>query len=106
LPAEYHQIVPKKTYGKNKGTCRVTFELPPAVEAGCASLCGDFNGWSQATHPMTKRKDGRFSVTVSLNTEQSYRYRFLLDGTRWENDWAAETYVTNSFGTEDSLIQV
>jgi hypothetical protein len=55
---------------------------------------------------MTRRKDGRLSVTVSLNTEQSYRYRFLLDGSRWENDWAADNYVTNSYGTEDSLIQV
>jgi 1,4-alpha-glucan branching enzyme len=100
------EIVPKKTYGKNKSTCRVTFELPAGVEAQSASLVGDFNGWSQDSHPMTKRKDGRFSVTVSLNTEQSYRYRFLLDGSRWENDWAADTYVTNSYGTEDSLVQI
>ena len=100
------EIVPKKTYGKNKRSCRVTFELPADVQAQSASLVGDFNGWSQDSHPMTRRKDGRLSVTVSLNTEQSYRYRFLLDGSRWENDWAADTYVTNTYGTEDSLIQV
>ena len=100
------EIVPKKTYGKNKRSCRVTFELPADVQAQSASLAGDFNGWSQDSHPMTRRKDGRLSVTVSLNTEHSYRYRFLLDGSRWENDWAADTYVTNSYGTEDSLVQV
>ena len=100
------EIVPKKTYGKNKRSCRVTFELPADVQAQSASLVGDFNGWSQDSHPLTRRKDGRFSVTLSLNTEQSYRYRFLLDGSRWENDWAADTYVTNSYGTEDSLVQV
>jgi 1,4-alpha-glucan branching enzyme len=84
----------------------VTFELPADVQAESASLCGDFNGWSQDQHRMTRRKDGRFSLTVSLDTERSYRYRFLLDGRRWENDWAADQYVTNMYGTDDSLIQV
>ncbi len=55
---------------------------------------------------MIRRKDGRFSLTVALPSEQTYRYRFLLDGERWENDWDAETYVNNAFGTEDSLISV
>jgi hypothetical protein len=55
---------------------------------------------------MVRRKDGRFSVTVALPAERSYRYRFLLDGERWENDWDAEMYVNNVYGTEDSLISV
>lgn len=55
---------------------------------------------------MARRKNGRFSVTVSLLVDRSYRYRFILDGTRWENDWAADQYVGNMYGTEDSLIQV
>ena len=100
------EIVPKKAYAKSKRTCRVTFELPAAVQAESASLCGDFNGWSHDTLPMTKRRDGRFSVTLSLGSQQSYRYRFLVDGKRWENDWAADDYVRNIYGTDDSLIQI
>lgn len=98
--------MPKKAYGKSNRSCRVTFELPPEVEAESVTLCGDFNGWAHDGHRMARRKDGRFSLTVSLPVDQSYRYRFLLDGTRWENDWAAEQYVQNMYGTEDSLIQV
>jgi 1,4-alpha-glucan branching enzyme len=98
--------VPKKAYGKSKKSCRVTFELPAVVEADRASVCGEFNGWSPHEHPMVKRKDGRFSITVSLDRERAYRYRFLLDGERWENDWAADRYVRNDYGTEDSLIEV
>jgi 1,4-alpha-glucan branching enzyme len=98
--------VAKKTYGKTTKTCRVTFELPAAVSARTATVCGDFNDWSPRDHPMVRRKDGRFSVTVLLPADQSYRYRFLLDGDRWENDWDAEMYVTNGFGSEDSLIRV
>lgn len=96
----------KKTYTKNGKTCRVTFELPPAVNAEAASVCGDFNDWSPAVTPMARRKQGNFSVTLTLPTERAYRYRFLLDGERWENDWEADTYVPNEFGTEDSLIRV
>lgn len=96
--------MPRKSYAKSGSTCRVTFELPPAVDAHTAMLVGDFNDWATDATPMTKRKDGRFSDTVSLAAERSYRYRYLLDGERWENDWEAEAYVTNEHGSEDSLI--
>jgi len=98
--------MPKKTYAKNGATCRVTFELPDAAHAVTASVCGDFNDWSAAAHPMIRRSDGRFSITVSLPAGRSYRYRFFLDGQRWENDWAADAYVTNDFGGEDCLLEL
>jgi 1,4-alpha-glucan branching enzyme len=98
--------VPKKSYSKNLRTCRVTFELPTAAEAMAANVVGEWNGWSGDATPMSKRKDGRLSVTVSLEAGRPYRYRFLLDGERWENDWAADAYVANDFGGEDSLIKV
>jgi 1,4-alpha-glucan branching enzyme len=98
--------VAKKTYGKTTKTCKVTFELPAEVGASTASLCGDFNDWSPTENHMTRRKDGSFRVIIALPVEQTYRYRFLLDGERWENDWDAEMYVNNEFGTEDSLIRV
>jgi hypothetical protein len=55
---------------------------------------------------MKQLKDGSYSVTVSLDPGQSYRFRYLLDGQRWENDWDADAYVANQYGTEDSLITV
>jgi 1,4-alpha-glucan branching enzyme len=54
---------------------------------------------------MRRYKDGHFAVTVDL-TEGSYRYRFLVDGDKWENDWEAEQYATNPYGGEDSVITV
>lgn len=96
----------KKAYAKGGKTCRVTFELPREVAAQTAVVVGDFNEWSTDATPMTKRKDGRFSVTLSLTADRSYRYRYLLDGDRWENDWDAEAYVTNDHGSEDSLITI
>ena len=96
----------KKAYTKTGRVCRVTFGLPPEVNAETANLCGEFNDWDVSSHPMKKLKSGGFSLTVSLETGRHYRYRYLLDGDRWENDWSADAYVQNSMGSDDSVIEV
>jgi hypothetical protein len=55
---------------------------------------------------MKRRKDGRFSITLFLASGRDYRFKYLLDGHLWENDWKADGYVPNCYGTEDSLITV
>ncbi|MFN2138258.1 MAG: isoamylase early set domain-containing protein [Candidatus Promineifilaceae bacterium] len=95
-----------KSYSKTGQTCRVTFRLPAEVEAETAALCGEFNDWDPAATPMKQLKNGSFSATVSLAPGQTYRYRFLLDNERWENDWEAEAYAPNDQGSEDSLVTV
>jgi 1,4-alpha-glucan branching enzyme len=96
----------KKTIAKSGKTCRVTFSVPSEVEAKEICLCGDFNDWSPSSHPMKLRKDGSFSTSVTLETGKDYRFRYLLDGERWENDWEADAYTPNDFGSEDSVIRV
>jgi hypothetical protein len=96
----------KKSYSKTGRFCRVTFELPQEIEAESASLCGEFNEWDPAKNPMTRRKNGRFSTTVSLKTGRAYRFKYMLDGVYWENDWSADGYVPNDFASEDSLVDL
>ena len=96
----------KKNYSKTGRSCRVTFELPSEANATKASLCGEFNDWSSTANTMKLRKDGRFSTTISLSAGRTYRFKYLLDDHRWENDWAADGYLPNSFGSEDSLVIV
>ena len=55
---------------------------------------------------MKRRKDGSFRVKVELVEGRTYRYRFLLDGGRWENDWDAQEYAPNEHGTEDSVLRL
>jgi 1,4-alpha-glucan branching enzyme len=98
--------MPTKSYSKTGQVCRVTFKLPAEVEAKEVALCGEFNDWDVEANPMKQLKSGDFSTTVSLDAGNTYRYRFLLDGERWENDWDAEAYAPNEFGAEDSLITV
>ena len=96
----------RKSYSKKGSSCRVTFDLPAEVNASTVSLCGEFNEWDASAQQMKRGKQGGFSTRISLPSGQTYRFRYLLDGQRWENDWAADGYVPNSFGTEDSLLKV
>lgn len=96
----------KKSYTKTGKTCRVTFKLPAEVEAETAAVCGEFNNWEPNANPMKRLKDGSFSTTVSLEAGNDYRFRYLLDSTRWENDWEADKYVPNEHGSDDSIVEV
>jgi 1,4-alpha-glucan branching enzyme len=95
-----------KTPAKNGKTTKVTFELPPESASQRVCLCGDFNDWSQEATPLTKRKDGRFSATVTLPQGKTYRFKYFVDGERWENDNAADEYVDNDYGSKDSVVIV
>jgi len=95
-----------KSYSKTGKVCRVTFKLPAEVGAGAANIVGDFNGWNTDSHAMKKLKDGSFSIALSLTPGKAYRFRYLLDGERWENDWEADAYLPNSYGEDDSVVEV
>ena len=80
---------------KSKPVCKVTFKLTAAEAngAGEALLLGDFTEWQTNAIPMKKSKNGDFSVTIDLPTEAAYQFRYLLDGDKWENDPAADSYA-------------
>jgi 1,4-alpha-glucan branching enzyme len=96
----------KKTYTKTGRSCKVTFEFENPGDAKQIALLGDFNEWNANKHMMKHRKDGSFSITISLKPGREYKYRFLADGVNWFNDPQADKYVPNSFGTEDSVVAV
>ena len=89
-----------------KGKARVTFTVDPGVGAQAAAVCGEWNGWSAGAGVMHRDADGGFSVTAVLDAGRAYRFRYLLDGQRWDNDWAADAYVANDFGGEDSVVDL
>ena len=92
-------------HDEGRPTVEVTFELP-ATGARTAHLCGEFNDWATEATPMTRLDDGGFRVTLALPTGRRWRFRYLLDGHRWENDWAADDYVPNDYGGQDSVLDL
>jgi hypothetical protein len=84
----------------------VIFTLPAAVPAESVALCGDFNDWSADATPLELGSDGYWRVAVALQPGCSYRYRYLINGKRWENAWDADGYVPNAYGGTDSVVAV
>jgi len=97
-----------KLYNENGATCRVTFRLlrDMAKNADIVTIVGDFNDWDPARSSMTRLKNGDFVITIDLNSRREYRFRYLIDGHRWENDRYADKFVKNRFGAKDSIVIV
>ena len=90
----------------NNGKCKVTFRLPEAAapDAHNITIVGDFNDWNTVDSPLERLDNGDFQTTLTLQSGREHRFRYLIDGNRWENDWHADKYVPNSFGSDDSVV--
>jgi hypothetical protein len=87
-------------------TVLVSFGLPAEVSAITVSVCGDFNDWSPVANPLTRDERGHFRADIELAAGRRWHFRYLLDGERWENDWAADDYAANVHGGEDSVVDL
>jgi 1,4-alpha-glucan branching enzyme len=96
----------KKQYLKTNPLCKVTFSLPRQIAdlVNTAHLVGDFNDWNTNATAMKRLKNGTFTATLTLRRNKEYQFRYFLDGVRWENDWKADKYVLNSYGSENSVV--
>ncbi len=96
-----------KKFLKSKPVCKVTFKLPKKV-VGVASevaLVGDFNSWDTRAELMKSTKSGDFSTTVELEKGKEYQFRYLIDGSKWENDGEADKFVATPFvDAENSVV--
>ena len=95
----------KKQFLKSKPICKVTFSVP-AEDAKSVSVVGSFNNWDANATALKKLKNGTFKGTVDLATENSYEFRYLIDGT-YVNDSEADSFVWNEFAAaENSVISL
>jgi len=98
----------EKKFLKTKPVCKVKFSLNGGLYTGASSvsLAGDFNNWQADQTPMKKSKEGVWSVTLDLPSGNAYQYKFLVNGTEWINDPAAERLVPGGMGSENSLLEI
>jgi 1,4-alpha-glucan branching enzyme len=84
----------------------VTFKLPgiAASDAQGVSLVGDFNDWDIRANRMKRLKNGDYAIKLNLEPGKDYQFRYLIDESRWENDWNADGYVKNPFGDSDNSV--
>jgi 1,4-alpha-glucan branching enzyme len=85
---------------------RVTFELPSSVWAERVNLVGDFNDWDTVKDEMRQsRNNGNWRISLVLPKGHTYQFRYLVNGQDWQNDWHADKYAKNKFGTDNSVVQ-
>jgi 1,4-alpha-glucan branching enzyme len=97
-----------KQFLKSKPVVKVTFSLSAEAVNGASSaaVVGEFNGWDAEAAPLKKQKDGSYKTTLELEAGKEYQFRYLLDGTRWENDGEADKYVPTSVSSEENSVVV
>jgi 1,4-alpha-glucan branching enzyme len=93
------EFTPKRT------VCKVTFTLPATWAEKKVAIAGEFNNWQTNAEKLDKKQD-KWTATLRLKPGQEYKFKYFIDGKRWENDEAADNYVPNAFGTEDSVISI
>ena len=95
---------------KTRHVVKVTFEVPQAelpkgMTVKTIKLVGEFNDWDETATSMTYyKKDKAFRVTIELEPNREYQFRYLLNDGYWCNDWAADKYTPNEFGEDDCVV--
>ena len=92
-----------KTLSAVPGRVHIIFELPSCVWADHIYLIGEFNDWNQGSIPMKQTRAGIWRAELDLPCGRTYEFRYLADG-RWLTDNHADGFTTNSFGTQNSIV--
>ncbi|MBJ7538046.1 isoamylase early set domain-containing protein [Marinomonas transparens] len=96
----------EKKYLKTKPECKVKFALSSDIvgSANKIAVVGDFNNWDASANPMRKQKSGVFASTLSLEVDNSYQFRYVIDGKQWLNDDMADAYVHSPISHETNCV--
>ena len=95
--------MPRKTSVK-PALKTVKFSLS-APHAKSVYLVGDFNDWVPTETPLKlEKKSGTWKSSLKLKPGK-YQYKFVVDGS-WLNDPANGSTITNSFGSQNSIVEV
>ena len=96
----------KKKYSKDKSRCKVTFILPSEVakEFNHIALVGNFNNWDTKSHRFLPRRNKTYSISVELEPNKEYEFKYLADETTWLNEEEADKNIVSPIGSTNSVI--
>ena len=93
-----------KRRAPDAGKVIVTFEVPGSIWAERVNLVGDLNGWDPESLPFRQNRAGNWQIEIELDKGREIRFRYLLDGQHWRDDWHADGYEPNPFGGHNSIV--
>jgi 1,4-alpha-glucan branching enzyme len=91
-----------KRYLKTKDEYEVTFEFADQTAKEVALVC-EANNW-EPVRMSRRKKDGVFYTKMRLPSDGRYQFRYCVDGEHWVNDDAADAYVPNEHGSQNSVV--
>ena len=96
----------KRQSKKGEDQVVVTFALAGDDPRLPASVVGEFNDWDAAVHPLRRRSNGNWSVSVTLAKGRDYRFRYRSADGSWFNDDGADAYLVNEYHSTDCVLAV
>lgn len=75
-------------------------------EARSVAVAGDFNAWNWAQHRGKQHADGLWRVELPLLAAGRYRYKFVIDGVRWQDDPGNGMKEPDEYGGFNSILFV
>ncbi|MCE9625471.1 MAG: isoamylase early set domain-containing protein [Deltaproteobacteria bacterium] len=81
---------------------RFAIRQPAAKQVAVA---GDFNQWKPEALSPSSEEEGVFAVELPLSGG-AYSYSFVVDGSRWIPDPAADRIVEDGFGQRNSVLNL
>ncbi len=69
-------------------------------------VSGEFNGWNPSQGVFSRQTDGSWRLEIDAPAPGRYRYRFLIDDTRWIEDPSHDSKEANPYGSMDSVLVI
>ncbi|WP_371378037.1 isoamylase early set domain-containing protein [Thalassotalea aquiviva] len=91
-----------KKFFKTKDQAEVTFEFS-REDVEKVALVGEFSDWQPMAMKYNK-KTKAFRTKIRLEKNAAFEFRYLLNDSEWENDYQADAYQANDFGSENSVV--
>lgn len=92
-----------KRFFKTRDEVEVTFQIDAdGIES--AAVVTDRHDWQPRAMKRTARGKGPFRIKIRFPKDEPVQFRYLLDGSRWENDEAADAYWPNAWGSDNSVV--
>ncbi|MCC6289886.1 MAG: isoamylase early set domain-containing protein [Chitinophagaceae bacterium] len=92
----------QKTYFKTKDYCKVKFAFKPE-SAETVEILGLNSDWENSV-VMSRKKDGSFSVDVTLPKDSKHEFKYLINEKEWLNEPEADGETPNQYGSTNSFI--
>ncbi len=84
----------KATQGNDK--VLITFMMPAIDNCSCLYLVGKFSDeWNESVYRMQRAEDGTWWVSLELDSDCNYQYRYRTDKGTWYDDPVIKGYVPN-----------